>query len=67
MCAYQLTELNVLGAEVRGIDLKAAVDDEVKESIKNDVVKYRLLIFKDQGVVDPERQVNTISTHIHML
>ncbi|KAF6199203.1 hypothetical protein GE061_007228 [Apolygus lucorum] len=46
-----------LGCEVRGVDVKTENRPEVIEKIKQDVAKYRLLIFKDQGVVSGERQV----------
>ena len=40
-----------------GIDLKQPVSKETILQIKEDVTKNRLLIFKDQGVVPPERQI----------
>lgn len=46
-----------LGVEVRGIDLKQAVPDDVIAQIKEDVYKHRLLIFKNQSVVSAHRQM----------
>ncbi|KAL8583793.1 hypothetical protein ACOMHN_036428 [Nucella lapillus] len=46
-----------IGVEVRGIDLKQPVPDNVVAQIKDDVHKHRLLIFKDQGVVSADRHV----------
>ncbi|KAK4309309.1 hypothetical protein Pmani_019035 [Petrolisthes manimaculis] len=53
---YKLTPVK-LGCEVRGIDLKQQVPQEVISAIKDDVIKHRILIFKDQGVVSGERHV----------
>lgn len=54
---YQISPLPLCGVEVRGIDLKQDVDPTVVERIKTDVHKYRLMVFRDQGVVSGERQV----------
>lgn len=55
-CSYKLRPLK-LGAEVFGIDLKAPIDKATIEEIKRDVTKHRLLVFRDQGVVPGNRQV----------
>ena len=54
---YSVTPLSVFGVEVRGIDLKHDQPTEVIEKIKQDVYKYRLMVFRDQGLVSGERQV----------
>ena len=46
-----------IGVEVRGIDLKQPVPQNIVEQIKKDVHKHRLLIFKDQGVISADRHV----------
>ena len=46
-----------IGVEVRGIDLKQPVPENIVEQIKKDVHKHRLLIFKDQGVISADRHV----------
>lgn len=46
-----------IGVEVRGIDLKQPVSDEIISQIREDVHKHRLLIFKDQGVISGQRHV----------
>ncbi|KAK7100497.1 hypothetical protein V1264_023443 [Littorina saxatilis] len=46
-----------IGVEVRGIDLKQLVPDNIVEQIKIDVHKHRLLIIKDQGIVSGDRHV----------
>lgn len=55
-CFYKLTPVK-LGCEVRGLDLQKDVPKEVIAAIKDDVTKHRILIFKDQGVISGERQV----------
>ncbi|KAK9806936.1 hypothetical protein WJX72_008011 [[Myrmecia] bisecta] len=54
---YQLKPFKVWGAEVYGIDLKQPVSEQVVERIKRDVTKYRVVVFRDQGVVSGQRQV----------
>uniref|UniRef100_A0A0A9XNV9 Alpha-ketoglutarate-dependent sulfonate dioxygenase n=1 Tax=Lygus hesperus TaxID=30085 RepID=A0A0A9XNV9_LYGHE len=54
---YYDSKLVQLGCEVRGIDLKTENRPEVIERIKQDVTKFRLLIFKDQGVISGDRHV----------
>ena len=56
MNSYQLTPAK-LGVEVRGIDLKKDPPQEVIDLIKADVAKYRILIFRDQGVISGLRHV----------
>lgn len=46
-----------IGVEVRGIDLKQPVPENIIAQIKEDVHKHRLLIFKDQGVISADRHV----------
>ncbi|KAK6192453.1 hypothetical protein SNE40_003917 [Patella caerulea] len=46
-----------LGVEVRGIDLKETLPDNILEKIKKDVHEHKLLIFKNQGVITPERHL----------
>lgn len=46
-----------IGVEVRGIDLSADVPENVIDTIRKDVRKHRLLIFKDQGVISGPRHV----------
>uniref|UniRef100_A0A1B6K3V1 TauD/TfdA-like domain-containing protein n=2 Tax=Homalodisca liturata TaxID=320908 RepID=A0A1B6K3V1_9HEMI len=53
---YKLTPIK-LGCEVRGIDLKTETRKEVIERIKEDVTEHRMLIFKDQGVITGDQQV----------
>ena len=54
--AYTLTPLR-FGAEIHGINLSSDVSTDVIERIKHDVTHHRFLIFKDQGIVSGERQV----------
>lgn len=54
--AYNLIP-NKLGCIVEGIDLKKAVSSDTIEDIKSDVTKHRLLIFKNQGIVPPEKHL----------
>ncbi|KAL4450231.1 hypothetical protein ABPG77_010900 [Micractinium sp. CCAP 211/92] len=54
---YQLDLLPVFGAEVHGIDLKEEQPEATVEAIKEDVLRHRLLVFRDQGIVSGDRQV----------
>lgn len=54
---YYSTAPLKLGVEVRGVDLKYDISPEVLEKIKSDVIKHRLLVFKDQGIIEGKRQV----------
>ena len=54
---YSVSPLPLCGVEVRGIDLKAKVDPETIAMIKEDVALYRLMVFREQGLVSGERQV----------
>ena len=54
---YQISPLPLCGVEVRGIDLKEDLDREMIDKIIADVTKYRLMIFRDQGIISGERQV----------
>ena len=53
---YQVSPIPLCGVEVRGIDLKQDVDPDVVGRIKADVHRYRIMVFRDQGVVSGERQ-----------
>ena len=59
-----------LGRIVSGLDLKAAISQDVIKQLVNDVTEHRLLIFKNQGVVAPERQLeiryNVLNLQIQM-
>jgi len=46
-----------LGCEVRGVNLHTENREEVIRQIKEDVLKHRILIFKDQGIISGERHV----------
>ena len=48
---------NKIGRVVLGIDLKRPVPDECREQIISDVRDHRLLVFRDQGRVGHERQL----------
>ena len=48
---------NKIGRVVSGIDLKRAVPDACREQIVRDVREHRLLVFRDQGRVGHERQL----------
>jgi len=53
---YCLSALQ-LGAQVTGIDLAKEVSKEVVEVIKQDVRKHRLLVFRHQLNISPERHL----------
>lgn len=55
--AYQLRQLPVWGAEVHGIDLKQDIPDSVVNKIQQAVTEHRLVVFRDQGAVSGQRQV----------
>ena len=68
LTAYASTEFNTphdyytvkpgkLGVEVFGIRLNDQVSEDVIEQIKQDVHKYRIMIFRDQGKVSGKRHV----------
>jgi alpha-ketoglutarate-dependent sulfate ester dioxygenase len=46
----------VLGAEVKGIDLREALDAETVARLKEGLLKYKVLFFRDQPITD-EQQV----------
>ena len=54
---YSVSSLPLFGVEVRGIDLKAKIDPETVAMVKEDVAEYRLMVFRDQGLVSGEKQV----------
>jgi len=49
--------IKTLGCEVRGIDLKIENRLEVIEQIRKDVTKHKILIFKNQGIINGDRHV----------
>lgn len=53
---YKLKPLK-LGVEVFGICLQSDPPRNVIDQIKQDVLKYRLMVFRDQGVISGKRQV----------
>ncbi|CAH1785347.1 unnamed protein product [Owenia fusiformis] len=53
---YTLKPL-ILGAEVEGIKLSETIPHSTVESLKEDVTKHKLLVFRDQGKLTAERQV----------
>lgn len=53
---YKICPLK-LGAEVFGMNLQSDPPPNIIEEIKNDVHKFRLLVFRDQGVISGPRQV----------
>mmetsp|Transcript_7352 Transcript_7352/g.18854 ORF Transcript_7352/g.18854 Transcript_7352/m.18854 type:complete len:285 (-) Transcript_7352:165-1019(-) len=56
--AYRLSPLSKgFGATVHGIDLRAEVAQSVVAQIKRDLLRHRLLVFKGQGRVSGERQI----------
>ena len=48
---------NKLGKVVSGIDLQTPIPQDVIKQLVQDVNKHRLLIFKNQGIVPPARQI----------
>lgn len=54
---YVVQPLPVFGVEVRGIDLKREQPQNLIEKIKEDVTKYRLMVFREQGLISGQRQV----------
>jgi taurine dioxygenase len=46
----------VIGAEVRGIDLAAPLDDEIYEEIRHALLEWKVLFFRDQDITS-EQQV----------
>jgi alpha-ketoglutarate-dependent taurine dioxygenase len=53
---YQVKPLK-LGVEIQGVSLKQDPPREVIEQIKRDVHKYRLLVFREQGILSGKRHV----------
>lgn len=51
----------VLGAEVRGVDLSAPVDDPLFDKIRDAFHEHGVLFFKDSGPMDPDVQVEFAS------
>lgn len=52
------TPLPKFGIEIRGIDLQDHVTEDVVHEIKQDVEKHRIVVFRDQGVIPGQRQVD---------
>jgi taurine dioxygenase len=48
---------NRIGCLVTGIDLKSAINADVIKQIIDDVTTHKLLVFKNQGIVSAERQL----------
>ena len=48
---------NKLGKIVDFIDLQSSIPQEVIKQLVQDVTKHRLLIFKNQGIIPPARQI----------
>ena len=46
-----------LGVEIHDINLSANISSELLNKIKDDLHKYRLLIFRNQGVLSAEKQL----------
>jgi len=53
---YTLTKLQ-LGMQVTGINLAKDIDKAVIDLIKKDVSDHRLLVFRQQAAVTPERHI----------
>lgn len=53
---YELKPIKI-GCQVFGIDLKSNISDEVRQSIIEDTRKHRILVFKNQGLISPERHL----------
>lgn len=54
---YVVTPLPVFGVQVHGIDLNLDQPQSVIDKIKEDVLKHRFMVFRDQGIVSGQRQV----------
>ena len=48
---------NKLGKIVNNLDLQSPIPQEVIKQLVQDVNKHRLLIFKNQGIIPPARQI----------
>lgn len=48
------------GLRITNLDLKSAVTPEAVQAIKEDLKNHRMLLFKNQGIVPGERQVNFV-------
>ncbi|XP_002736248.1 alpha-ketoglutarate-dependent taurine dioxygenase-like [Saccoglossus kowalevskii] len=53
---YQLTPAKI-GCEVHGIDIGLPVSEKVIAQIKKDVTEHRILVFRNQHNIPPERHV----------
>lgn len=54
---YNLKPLNSFCVEARGLDLKQPISQETIDNIKKDVAEHQLVVFRDQGSISGERQV----------
>jgi taurine dioxygenase len=46
----------VIGAEVRGIDLSAPLTDEARDEIRNALLEWKVLFFRDQNLTGPQQR-----------
>jgi taurine dioxygenase len=57
---YEVREASpLLGAEITGIDLNAPVDDEVKARLREDFLRYKVLVFRGQHL-SPDAHVEAV-------
>lgn len=55
---YGLSPLPVFGAAIQGVNLSSPVAPDVVEQLKRDVLRHRLLLFRDQNVtVDRHKEI----------
>ena len=56
MRSYEITPMSdhETGAEIRGLNLAASIDDEVRDQINADFAKYHVLIFREQKLTAAE-------------
>src|SRR6516162_10117764 len=45
----------VIGAEVHGVDLRAPLDDELREEIRSALLEWKVLFFRDQNLTADEQ------------
>ena len=53
---YQLTPLtnHGIGAEIRGLDLRESIDDELRKALNGEFAKHHVLVFRDQKLSAPQ-------------
>ncbi|CAD5114705.1 DgyrCDS3748 [Dimorphilus gyrociliatus] len=56
MAKYDLKALPI-GYEVHGINLKNELPADIVDQIRKDTIKHKILVFKNQGVILPQRQL----------